>query len=984
VYDPLGRVQLVCAPLATACALQPGPTPQAAVDPRHTIVMHWDSLSRRVRIADPDRGVERFRFDGAGNQTHHTNARLAVIESSYDALGRLVRMRQTSAGSTDPIDVELRYGDQEPSPPAHARGRIVAVHENALERSFAYDALGRTIRVDTRFADSSRTWTTHHHYDLLGRETSRTHPDGEVIASRFDAMGLERIASPQRVYVADLRHDAEGRARTVVYGNGDVRTLQYHPTSGHLSSLAARRSGAATDFQRLGFTWDTAGRVIAISDAVLASESLANVRYDGLSRILEATRNGQTLRFDYDALGNLIRHEGSTQPFEHASKPHALHDAALPLRFQYDASGNLVVRDGAALVYDALGRLVEHRAPGALPSYYAYDRTGERVRAARGADVSHFLGPDYEIKNGRRFVKTIRAEGMVVAQVSGPLPSQGAAAPWLVQRGPLDPAAVAGGVAALGMIGVLGFALARGRAPAWRRSVAGGLAVAILAAPATPALARKGDVRADDALTLADPLLVLRSLAGQSTLTPTQRADADVAPLAAGEPAGDQRVDAADAQALLRAATGADVDGDGLDGARETESGTWPLDRDSDGDGVADGDEDADADGVSNLAEIAAGTRIGDADSDADGYVDGDDPQPLVAEGVLVAYVHADHLGSSAVLTDASGLVVRRTRYALFGRVRSNAIEPGAPAATLDPAPKYTGQLLDADTGLHYFGARWYDARFARFVSPDTIVPDALDPQMLNRYAYVRNDPLARIDPSGHDPLWSYGVGDLAVESWDFYDDADADFGDAGYDWDFEVESFFETGYEWFSAGVFEGTSAWSLGMAESTYSYDTTPSFFERTTGYDFLSPEYTALTSWKTPSNLEALRSLEPHVAAYGALHLTAIAEAGIHVRVTEGYRTYERQDSYFKNGVSAARAGQSFHNFRLAYDIAVIDSRGRYVKEGSDYRYLRAGELGEQVGLKWGGRWKTPDAVHFELPGGRSISEVRREWEEQGLAR
>jgi hypothetical protein len=47
-------------------------------------------------------------------------------------------------------------------------------------------------------------------------------------------------------------------------------------------------------------------------------------------------------------------------------------------------------------------------------------------------------------------------------------------------------------------------------------------------------------------------------------------------------------------------------------------------------------------------------------------------------------------------------------------------------------------------------GARWYEARIGRWVSADTIVPDPADPQSLNRYAYVLQNPLRYIDPTGH------------------------------------------------------------------------------------------------------------------------------------------------------------------------------------------------------------------------------------------
>jgi RHS repeat-associated protein len=62
----------------------------------------------------------------------------------------------------------------------------------------------------------------------------------------------------------------------------------------------------------------------------------------------------------------------------------------------------------------------------------------------------------------------------------------------------------------------------------------------------------------------------------------------------------------------------------------------------------------------------------------------------------------------------------------------------------------YTGQESDGETGLMYYGARYYSAEIGRFVQPDSMLPDIYDPQQLNRYAYVRNNPLKYVDPSGN------------------------------------------------------------------------------------------------------------------------------------------------------------------------------------------------------------------------------------------
>ena len=62
----------------------------------------------------------------------------------------------------------------------------------------------------------------------------------------------------------------------------------------------------------------------------------------------------------------------------------------------------------------------------------------------------------------------------------------------------------------------------------------------------------------------------------------------------------------------------------------------------------------------------------------------------------------------------------------------------------------FTGQEYDPETGLYYFGARYYDAAQARFLTPDTVVQSPGNPQSLNRYSYCLNNPLMYDDPTGH------------------------------------------------------------------------------------------------------------------------------------------------------------------------------------------------------------------------------------------
>jgi RHS repeat-associated protein len=92
-----------------------------------------------------------------------------------------------------------------------------------------------------------------------------------------------------------------------------------------------------------------------------------------------------------------------------------------------------------------------------------------------------------------------------------------------------------------------------------------------------------------------------------------------------------------------------------------------------------------------------------------------------------VTYLHGDHLGSVSLATSAaSGTLANSQTYTPWGTVRTGAI----PQTTLD----FTGQHRD-DTGLLYFHARYYDPQLGRFLSPDTMMPEPVDPQQLNRYS---------------------------------------------------------------------------------------------------------------------------------------------------------------------------------------------------------------------------------------------------------
>jgi RHS repeat-associated protein len=73
------------------------------------------------------------------------------------------------------------------------------------------------------------------------------------------------------------------------------------------------------------------------------------------------------------------------------------------------------------------------------------------------------------------------------------------------------------------------------------------------------------------------------------------------------------------------------------------------------------------------------------------------------------------------------------------------------PPGSAPPTDKlYTGQQRETMGGVYHYKARMYNADTGRFPQADTVVPDAMDPRALNRYAYAYNSPAVYTDPTGH------------------------------------------------------------------------------------------------------------------------------------------------------------------------------------------------------------------------------------------
>ena len=170
--------------------------------------------------------------------------------------------------------------------------------------------------------------------------------------------------------------------------------------------------------------------------------------------------------------------------------------------------------------------------------------------------------------------------------------------------------------------------------------------------------------------------------------------------------------------------------------------------------------------GIEQALNSGKGKKLGIIRRLPDGYQTGVN-QPVEKD---LFYFHSDHLGSSNMITDAKGAVYQHLEYFPYGETW---IEEGGSYGGNMPGYKFTGKELDPETGLYYYGARYYDPVVSVWLNPDPVLDKYLDgdpaggifvPQNLGVYSYSHNNPVVYKDPKGRWVLkaariaWKVGV----------------------------------------------------------------------------------------------------------------------------------------------------------------------------------------------------------------------------------
>jgi RHS repeat-associated protein len=276
---------------------------------------------------------EAYAYDAASNLTSVTLRDNQLIAFSYDALNRLTLKNPPGTGE----DVAYSYD---------LLNRMLSANTLA----FAYDALSRLIGA----AGPQGTLT--YQYDIAGRRTRMTWPDGFYIAYDSDLTDAvtairENGATSGPGLLASFAYDNLGRRTSLTRGNGVVTAYAYDAAS-RLETLTHDLAGASQD-QTYALTYNAAAQILTRDGANSAYDApappLASASYirNGLNQYSAVG----AANYSYDTRGNLSSTGSVT--------------------YGYDLHNRLTGAGAATLAYDAAGRLRE--TVGGAATRFAYD-----------------------------------------------------------------------------------------------------------------------------------------------------------------------------------------------------------------------------------------------------------------------------------------------------------------------------------------------------------------------------------------------------------------------------------------------------------------------------------------------------------------------------------------------------------------------------------------------------------------------------------
>jgi RHS repeat-associated protein len=649
----------------------------------------YDAMGRRTFVDDPALGRTDYELDAGGKLVRQIDAAGLMTELTYNANAELVR-KELSSGEV----IEYAYGGP---PGSNSTGRVSRIDDAAGSVELRYDPRGHV--VERRRTVGADTYVTGYHYDSMNRLRQVDYPDGFQVFYHHGTGGyVVRITgSDGRAIVESIEYDAAGRILRIAYGNGVGSTYAYDAAE-RLASV--RTAGAGGDaLQDLGYGYDLVGNVTAIADA--ATGRSQSFEYDPLNRLTRAVGSWGEELYRYDALGNLLRRGDLLMAVDSDRRQRVT--CGIDLALLGSPAGGIAHDPHLLTCADQLV------GPGS--GHAGAERARVEAIRARGVQSNPHIGQSFSVeydevgnvirKNGQTFeydgenhlLRIIEANGQVTEE--NVYDSNGLRVLQRARGGrerlfiddlfEMDESHASRHVR-LGRMLVATSTVPRAQVELIERAAADELIRCRAAGPPPPsgsACSSVGLPVSESPLALPLALLALYALARLARR--------------AGRPLGFALVPVARRLAAHPIAGG----------LAAVLAAVLAL--------------------QSSWGQVPPGAQPGDSEQRF--------------------FYHADHVGSTNLVTDERGAEIERREYRPFGEQSVRTGSEGGPRLL---EISFNGHRFDDASGLYYFQARHYDPALGRFLSADTQVPDPTNPQALHRYAFNSNNPIRYADPTGH------------------------------------------------------------------------------------------------------------------------------------------------------------------------------------------------------------------------------------------
>ncbi|OGO09483.1 MAG: hypothetical protein A2Y61_07925 [Chloroflexi bacterium RBG_13_60_13] len=679
----------------------------------HTTSYLYDALNRRIRVTDALLHWTSYSYDDAGRLIEIANPLDYSTTYAYDAAGRLTSI-------IDPLDNVRSFGYDA------AGNRTTSTDPLDRTTTFGYDALNRVVSITDPASN-----TTAYTYDAAGRQTAVTRPSSNATTYAYDARDLLTSVQDALLNTTSYAYDDAGRRISMTDPRSSVTSYGYDG-AGRLTTITDALDGVVT------FTYDAAGQQTAIANA---NGNTTTYTYDDLGNLLTETDPLERVRSNtYDIAGRLTsatdaRYIVVEYDYDEANRLTSITYPSGSVEYAYNAANRRTsMTDSTGTTtwdYDAASRLTSLASPQATVGY-SYDEAGQRT----GMTLTGDRTATYEYDDAGRLSALTDWESRAITFVY----DEDGNRTSVVRPNDVD--------------------------TAYGYDDAGRLTSVIHTGPGGPlrsfsytldAKGNRTEVTSEggtETYTLDDLNRITNAVyPNDDTVSYTYDASGNRLTETVNGVTTYYTYDGAD-QLLSDGSTDYTYDENGNLVAADGDTFTWDY---------ADRLIDATVGGIdTSYAYDGNGTRVSktvdelstiylsDRASCLPRMVDDGTSAYLHTDGIAAeiddadepTYTLEDGLGSVRGLTDDGGTLAGTVDYDVFGQVRATS---GASSVF-----GFTGEQFDSETDFTFLRARYLDPRLGRFLSMDSVQPNAPGTQGYNPYAYVANNPTTWVDPSGH------------------------------------------------------------------------------------------------------------------------------------------------------------------------------------------------------------------------------------------